>query len=648
MADIVVLSYFRPPPSPSTGSNDLHHSISLLLRRNLSVLHLKQIQAQLFRRSLHDDRILLTQLVSGCSSAGAPAYATRLFLSLPEPDLVLLNAMLRAYTLNSLHRQAVAFYVRDVLGRGFAPDRFTFPYVLKACAALRDLSLGRQIHGSLVKLRETSVHVIALNSLVDMYFKCRENEAARKVFQAIEEPNSTSWNMLMTGLLNSGDVNHARHLFDQMPRRDVVSWNSLLSAYAWAGDMNTVQELFDEMPERDSVSWNVLIAGYTENGQNDKALSIFEQMITAGFRPDNATLLSAASACTGACSVSENVLNHVISCLKSANSASVSTALLSLCAKVGRVDEARSVFEQIPEKDLVAWNAMIAAYAQNQRPVEAIELFKLMQGCSLQVGVMPDSVTMISLINCCAQIGILSLGEWIHAYIRRNGIECNTILSTALIDMYANCGDIDRSQHLFSDMPEKDLATWNAMIKGLAIHGRGLEALELFSSMENHGPVPNEVTFIGLLTACSHGGLIAEGLKLLELLQKRYGLVPCIEHYGSVVDLLGRAGKLSEAYELIENMPIKPDVVVWSSLLSACQSYRNVELAEKAAQKVIELDPGNDSHYVLLSNVYASRGKWTEAAQVRALMKACRVQKKPGCSAVELDGVVHEFEASDQ
>lgn len=499
-----------------------------------------------------------------------------------------------------------------------------------------------------MKLRETSVHVIALNSLVDMYFKCRENEAARKVFQAIEEPNSTSWNMLMTGLLNSGHVGHARHLFDQMPHRDVVSWNSLLSAYARAGDMSTVQELFNEMPEKDSVSWNVLIAGYTENGQNDKALSLFEQMITAGCRPDNATLLSAASACTSACLVSENVLNQVISCLKSANSVSVSTALLSLCAKVGMVDEARSVFEQIPEKDLVAWNAMIAAYAQNQRPIEAIELFKLMQGCSLQVGVMPDSVTMISLISCCTQIGILSLGEWVHAYIRQNGIECNTILSTALIDMYANCGDINRSRYMFSEMPEKDSATWNVMIKGLAIHGRGQEALELFSSMENHGVVPNEVTFIGLLTACSHGGFVAEGLKLFELLQKRYGLVPSIQHYGSVVDLLGRAGKLSEAYELIENMPIEPDIVVWSSLLGACQSYRNVQLAEKAAQKVIELDPGNDGPYVILSNVYASRGKWTEAAQVRALMKACRVQKKPGCSAVELDGVVHEFKASDQ
>ncbi|KAG1326313.1 putative Pentatricopeptide repeat-containing protein [Cocos nucifera] len=228
--------------------------------------------------------------------------------------------------------------------------------------------------------------------------------------------------------------------------------------------MDVAQDLFDKMHEMDSVSWNVLISGYAQNGESDKALSVFSQMLVAGIKPDNATLLTVMSACSSVCSVESKVVDRIASFAKSVNSVSVSTALLNLYAKVGRMQEAREVFDAIPEKDLVAWNAMIAGYAQNQRPPEAIELFRLMQKSRNGVKIRPDGVTMISLIDSCSQMGALSLGEWVYAYIRKNRIEADTVLMTAIVDMYAKCGDLDRARCLFAEMPEKDLASWNAMI----------------------------------------------------------------------------------------------------------------------------------------------------------------------------------------
>lgn len=453
---------------------------------------------------------------------------------------------------------------------------------------------------------------------------------------------------MMSGLLNSGDLDSARAMFDEMPQRDVVSWNTLISAYVKAGQMDAAQDLFDQMYERDSVSWNVLISGYSHNGESNKALSVFSRMLADGNKPDNATLLAIASACSSASSVESKIVDRIASFAKSVNSVSVSTALSNIYAKVGRMEEAREVFDEIPEKDLVAWNAMIAGYAQNQRPAEAIELFRLMQKSTNGPKIRPDGVTMISLIDSCSQMGASSLGEWVHAYIRKNRIETDTVLMTALFDMYAKCGDLDRARCLFAEMPGKDLASWNAMIKVLGVHGQGNEALEMFSLMEKDGIVPNDVTFVGLLNACSHGGLVVKGLELLELMQSRYSIAPCIEHYGCVVDLLGRAGRLVEAYELVKNIAVEPDIVIWGALLGACRSHQNLELAEVAAQRLVELDPGHDGNYVLLSNVYASMGKWGNADKVRAQMRARQVQKVPGCSAIELGGVVHEFSAGDR
>ncbi|KAL5995297.1 hypothetical protein ACLOJK_025355 [Asimina triloba] len=623
-------------------------SISLILHQNphLQLHHLKQIQAQLFRRSLHQDNILITKLISICTSSGATAYAARLFNSVAHPDLILCNSMLKAYTHNGHYCFALHLYVQ-MLEWGFSPDHYTLPYVLKACAGLSDLGFGEQVHGSLVKSGSLQRDIFVVNSLVDMYFKCSLSDAAMEAFRMIAEPDSTSWNIVLAGLLTLGDLAQAEKFFEEMPERDVVSWNTLITAMAKVGELGKAQALFNEMPERNLVTWNALIAGFSQNGQNDEALSVFSRMLESGTEPDNVTILSVISAFGGASSPDMNTVDQILNYARSSNSISVSTAVLNLYTRFRRIDDARRLFDEIPEKDLVTWNAMIGGYSQNQQPNQAMELFRRMQAeCGPRFK--PDAVTMVSLVTSCSQMGALGLGEWLHAFIERNAIELDVFLSTALIDMYARCGDLNRSRQLFWAMPEKDLACWNAMIKGLAIHGRGNEALELFTSMETDGVVPNDITFVGLLSACSHGGLAAEGLELFDLMQSRYNILPRIEHYGCVVDLLGRAGQLDDAYELVKHMPIEPDAVIWGALLGACGSHKNVELAEEAARRLVELDPSHDGNYVLLSNIYASIGKWENVAKVRSQMRAHGVRKQPGCSAVELGGVVHEFTAGDR
>ncbi|CAA7388640.1 unnamed protein product [Spirodela intermedia] len=623
-------------------------SISLLLRQStrLDLRQIRQVHGQLFRRHLHHDAVLITQLVSSCSAAGTMDYAARLFHSVPTPDLVLCNAMLKGYTLNSYPAAAALFFAGEVLRRGLPPDHYTFPYVLKACAAMADPKLGAQVHGSLVKTPGAGADIFVLNSLLDMYWKCGLSELARLVFRRIPQPNTTTSNIMISGFLGMDELDSARELFDGMPLRDVVSWNTLMSAYARAGEMELARKLFDEMPKRNIVSWNALISGYSQNGQVEEATSVFSQMLHSGVDPDSATMLNVLSALSGAeDDLEDELVDRVVALARSMNSVSVSTALLNLYAKMGRMEEARKVFEGIPEKDLVTWNAMIGGYSHNQRPAEAIELFRLMT----QKGhPKPDGITMVSLIDACSQMGALDLGEWIHTFIRKNKIHLDVFLYTALVDMYAKCGDLVRARHLFDEMPRKDLPSWNAMINGMAAHGHAREALRAFQQMGSDGVAPNEITFIGLLSACAHGGLVGEGLELFHRMHRQYGVEPRIEHYGCVVDLLGRAGRLADARELVRSMPLQPDPALWGALLAASTFHRAVGVAEEAARELAALDPRHDGNYVLLSNAYASAGLWGDVEKVRAQMRANRVQKTPGWSSVEVAGAVHCFRSGDR
>ncbi|CAL4967205.1 unnamed protein product [Urochloa decumbens] len=310
----------------------------------------------------------------------------------------------------------------------------------------------------------------------------------------------------------------------------------------------------------------------------------------------------------------------------------------------GLVDAAFEVFDGMPEPDKVSWTALIDGCVKNGRHDEAIDCFRAM----LLDGVEPDYVTLIAVVSACAEVGALGLGMWVHRLVVRQGLERNVRVPNSLIDMYARCGQAELAAQVFRSMRKRTVVSWNSMIVGLAANGRCTDAIELFEEMRSQGFKPDAVTLTGVLTACSHAGLTDQGLRYYELMTTEHGVASRMEHYGCVVDLLGRAGRFDEAMRVVETMPMRPNEVVLGALLAGCRMHGDLDMAEQLMQHLLELDLGGDANYVLLSNIYAAVGKWDGAGKVRSLMKARGLKKRPGYSAVEVDGDVHEFVSGDR
>ncbi|KAI3823153.1 hypothetical protein L1987_04585 [Smallanthus sonchifolius] len=314
-------------------------------------------------------------------------------------------------------------------------------------------------------------------------------------------------------------------------------------------------------------------------------------------------------------------------------------AMVSGYCKVGEVESARALFEVMPDRNVVSWTALIAGYAQANKPSEAVAVFSRMQIS----GVNPDEVTMVAALSACAQLGALELGEWIHGYINIHNLHKSLSLNNALIDMYAKSGNIKKAVEVFESMKDRCVITWTTVIAGLALHGLGKEALDMFSRMEKARVRPNDVTLIAVLSACSHNGLVETGRWCFNNMVPKYGIEPKIEHYGCMIDLLGRAGCLLEAQELLDRMPFESNAAIWGSLLAASRLYGNVELGQLAVQHLVKLEPHNSGNLSLLSNVYASAGHWNESGLTRKVMRDSGVKKISGSSCIELNSRVHEF-----
>jgi pentatricopeptide repeat protein len=306
--------------------------------------------------------------------------------------------------------------------------------------------------------------------------------------------------------------------------------------------------------------------------------------------------------------------------------------------------EAREVFDGMPARDKVSWTALIDGCAKNGHHEEAIDGFHAM----LRNGVEPDYVTLVAVISACAEVGALGLGMWVHRFVAKQGLEHNVRVANSLVDMYARCGQVELARQVFGKMRKRTVVSWNSMIVGFAANGRCADAIEHFEAMREAGFRPDAVTFTGVLTACSHAGLTDEGLRYYDAMRSEHGIAARMEHYGCVVDLLGRAGRLDEAMKVVMTMPMRPNEVVLGALLAGCRMHGDVDMAEQLMQDLLEQDPGGDSNYVLLSNIYAADGKWDGVGKVRSLMKARRVKKTPGHSAVEIAGDVHEFVCGDR
>ncbi|CAN6713463.1 unnamed protein product [Malus baccata var. baccata] len=426
---------------------------------------------------------------------------------------------------------------------------------------------------------------------------------------------------------------------------DVFVQNGLVSMYSACGMLHCARKVFDLLPVsvRDVVSWNSIVSGYVQSNRNWDALQMFDEML-AFTRPDNVTLVSALTACGKmGCLHLGRQIHGLVLASGFALDVFLGSSLIDMYAKCGRMDDARKVFDRIRNKNVVCWTSMIAGYTQSRLFKDAIELFREMQ----LDGVEADAAMVACVISACGRSGALGHGRWVHTYCERIGFYTNISVKNALIDMYSKCGDIKRALEIFHDMSNRDVFTWTAMITGLAMNGDSVGALEVFSQMEASDVRPNEVSLLGILSACSHGGFVDKGFHYFRAMTGIYNLTPRIEHYGCMVDLLGRANLLNEAEKFIGAMPIQPDVVIWRSLLFACRTYGNIALAEFVAKKIEELEPRKFESRVLLSNLYASASRWHEVSTMRKGTALQGSQKQPGCSLIEVDGLVHEFIVAD-
>ncbi|CAN0910592.1 Pentatricopeptide repeat-containing protein At1g11290, chloroplastic [Linum grandiflorum] len=417
---------------------------------------------------------------------------------------------------------------------------------------------------------------------------------------------------------------------------------AFVDMYSKCKDVVTARVIFERMKRRNAVSWNSMIDGYVESGNPEEAMMIFQKMMEESIQPTNVTVMQALHACADLGDLERGKFVHkLVDELKLGSDVSVMNSLISMYSKCKRVDLASDIFKKLKNRTTVSWNAMILGYAQNGCVNEALNSFCEMQSQNIK----PDSFTMVSVIPALAELSIPRQAKWIHGLVVRRSLDKNVYVMTALVDMYAKCGAIHTARRLFDRMDTRHVITWNAMIDGYGVHGHGRAAVDLFMDMQK-GDInmkPNHITFLCILSACSHSGLVDEGMRFFHSMKNDYALEPAMDHYGAVVDLLGRAGRLKEAWDFIKKMPVEPEIQVYGAMLGACKIHKNVDFAEKAAEKLFELNPEEGGYHVLLANIYATSSMWKKVAEVRAAMQKKGLQKTPGCSLVELRNEVHSF-----
>ncbi|PWA35292.1 Pentatricopeptide repeat-containing protein [Artemisia annua] len=703
---------------------------------------------------------------------------------------------LRYQTRSNNFHEAISVYI-DMTTSGHKPDNFAFPAVLKAVTELQELRLGEQVHGAVVKLGYDASSVTVANTLLNLYGKCGGLSDVVKVFDKINEKDRVSWNTMIASLcrleewelaldmfrrmlidgvqpnsftlvsmsvacsnletrrgvmlgkqvhgycLRNGEsmsftnnslmsmyaklgrIEDSVSIFDIFADKNMVSWNTMISSlsqkdrfqeamdvfrvmivdgmkpdgvtiasvlpacshlelldhgkeihayalrsgsliensyvcsalvdmYCNCRKVGTGRRVFDELVNRSLANWNAMLAGYTQNGYYDDALMLFLDMLESSRLLPNPTTMASVLPASVHCGsfLDKESMHGYVAKMGFLEDGYVQNALMDLYSRMGKVSIARNIFDNMQIRDTVSWNTIITGYVVCGCHEHALDLLHKMTQIDETNGIKkakckPNSITLMTVLPGCAALSALAKGKEIHAYAIRNLLATDVAVGSALTDMYAKCGCLTLARNVFDSMPIRNVITWNVMFMAYGMHGKGDVALSLLEKMVAEVK-PNEVTFISLFAACSHSGMVNEGRNLFQRMKDEYGVDPTEDHYGCVVDLLGRAGQLAEAHELINSMPPWfSKVSAWSSLLGACWIHQNVELGEIAAEHLLELEPDVASHYVLLSNIYSAAGLWEKATQVRKNMIRNGVKKEPGCSWIEFDDEVHKFVSGD-
>ncbi|CAN4086410.1 unnamed protein product [Withania somnifera] len=574
-------------------------SLHSLIERCKCMDQLRQIHSVIIQNGLIYYPKLCSKIIVLCANneLGDMKYARSVFDIMPEPGVFVWNTMIKGYSRENSPQNGVSIY-KEMLYNNVQPDSHTFPFLLKGFTRDVSLRLGESMHAHINKFG-FQLNEFVQHALIHVYCLCGKVDMARGVFDLSAKSDILIWNAMISGYNRSKQFGESRKLFYAIEEKRLqptsVTLVSVMSALSQLKDLDTGnrvhQYVKDHKVESNLVLDNALIDMYAVSGKMNLALGLFQNM------------------------KHKDVISW--------------TTIVKGFVNIGQVDVARKYFNKMPERDSISWTAMIDGYVRENRFKDVLMLFREMQAATIR----PDEFTMVSILTTCAHLGALELGEWIKTYIDKHKIKVDIHLGNAVIDMYFKCGNVEKALMMFSQMPCRDKFTWTTMITGLATNGHEREALNMFFEMLRAPETPDDVTYVGVLSACTHMGM--------------HGIQPNVIHYGCMVDLLGRAGRLDEAYEVIKNMPVKPNAIVWGALLGACRVHKDAQMAEIAAQQLLELEPGNGAVYVLLCNIYAACKKWENLRETRRIMTDRGIKKMPGCSLIEMHGIVHEFVAGD-
>nr|ABL85030.1 hypothetical protein 57h21.3 [Brachypodium sylvaticum] len=535
--------------------------------------------------------------VAELAAAGRVSDARRLFDRTPDRDVVSWTALVAAYARQGMLHDARALFDRPDARRNVV----TWTALLSGYARA-----GRVDEAEALFQRMPERNVVSWNTMLEAYTSAGRVRDAWTLFDGMPVRDAGSWNILLAALVRSGNMDKARKLFDRMPERNVMAWTTMVAGIARSGSVDEARALFDGMPERNVVSWNAMISGYARNHRIDEAHDLFMKMPTRDIASWN--------------------------------------IMITGFIQDRDLERAQDLFDKMPRRNVITWTTMMNGYLQSMQSETALQIFNGM----LVEGIRPNQVTFLGAVDACSNLAGLSEGQQVHQMICKTSFQFDTFIESTLMNLYAKCGEIRLARKVFDLSKEKDVISWNGMIAAYAHHGVGVEAIHLYEKMQEKGYKPNDVTYVGLLSACSHSGLVDEGLRIFEYMVKDRSIAVRDEHYTCLIDLCSRAGRLGDAKRLIHFLKVEPSSTVWNALLGGCNSHGNESIGDLAARNLLEAEPNNAGTYTLLCNIYASAGKWKEAAKIRSEMNDRGLKKQPGCSWIEVENKVHVFVSRDK
>lgn len=573
-------------------------------------------------------------VISGLVKAGELDVAQRLFWDMPRKNGMALNSLVHGYVRSGRPDAGLKLFKdcwnwrTSEIREGLLLDSFVFATLVGACANLEVMQCGKQIHARII-VDGVEVDLVLGSSIVNMYAKCGDLEAASHAFSSMPNQDDFSLSALISGYANSGRLNDAKNMFSVKTDPSPVLWNSMIAGCITNNEVFEAFQLFNNMWKEgiavDFTTFTCIFSSLSSLGDYKSFQQLHSLVNKLGFLNDvilASALIDAYAKCgrsLDACSMfSELNMRDTV----------LLNSMITVYSNCGRIKDAKNIFDNMECKSLVSWNSIIAGLTQNGCPLEALNIFCKMNRARLSI----DKFSLASVISACASITSVEFGEQIFARATIIGLDFDQIVLSSLVDFYCKCGFLENGRRLFNQQQDVDAIAWNSMLMGYATNGCGIETLDLFHQMRCAGITPTNVTFIAVLSACDHCGLVEEAQKWFCALKHFYGIDPTIEHYSCMIDLYARAGCLNEALNLIEDMPFKADASMWLSILRGCVAHGDRHLGKKVAEQVMELDSENSSAFVQLSNIFSTSGEWQDSAIVRKLMKDRNIQKNPGQS----------------